>query len=164
MTGIVKLNPTATVLGTNLQGAGLEFLNITFGSDISAQTGPGQALQAFLRTLSSTATISYVGPLFNSGTQISVAVESPGLVDVNGALVAGAQGYGYLGSASGAYPNAAAVASALQTAIQALGTYQGFTVSESATGVISTSPSTYDFSTTVVKGTKFVLANNPASG
>jgi len=164
MTGIVKLNPATTVLGTNLEGASLEFLNITFPSDISAQTGPGQALQEFLRTLSLTATIAYVGPLFNSGTQISVAVESPGLVSVDGALVSGAQGYGYLGSASGAYPNATDVAATLQAALVALGTYAGFTVSESTTGIISTSPSNYTFTGTTVTGTQFVLANNPATG
>ena len=164
MTGIVKLNPTTTVLGTNLEGASLEFLKITFPSDISAQVGAGQALQQALRTLSLTATLAYVGPLYNSGTMMSIAVESPGLVNVEGALVSGAQGYGFLGSASGAYPNATDVAATLQTALQGLGVYSGFTVSESSTGVITTSGSTYDFSTTAVTGTVFVLATNPATG
>lgn len=109
--GVVKVNPAHTVTSTNLQGASLQFFTVgyvgTTGSqELALADGPYDAQQAVLKTIEQTATLSYVGPLFNVGgfngstTGQSFAVESlggSGAVDTT-ALQVAIRALGYVGS------------------------------------------------------------------
>lgn len=75
--GITKLNPTA-VTTDFVNGPFLHIFTVDYISDISAKTGPSSTLQAVLRTIEERNTIYMAGPLIDSNTQQTFAVEAVG--------------------------------------------------------------------------------------
>jgi hypothetical protein len=92
--GVTRVHPTAVTTNYEVVGKDLSFFTVDYVNDISASTGPAGAIAAVYRTIAATATVVAAGPLLDTGTQQTFAVEG---VDV-------------------------VVASTLQTAIRALGT------------------------------------------
>ena len=105
MATLTKTHPVATTTDVEL-GQNLTFFTVDYVNAINASTGPAGAQQAVLNTIQNTATIAAIGPLVNSNTEQTFAVEATG-------------------------GNGTVVASTLQTAIRALGTVDSVDLSSS---------------------------------
>lgn len=112
--GVTRTHPTAVTTNYEVVGKDVSFFTIDYINDISASTGPNGAIAAVYRTVAATATIIAAGPLLDSGTQQTFAVEGTNVV----------------------------VAATLQTAIRALGTVDSVnlasaTVTDTKLGILT---------------------------
>ena len=102
MATLTKTHPVATTLGVETNG-NLQFFTVDYINAVNASTGPAGAQAAVLRAVQDTSTIIAIGPLGNSNTEQTFAVEGMGGDNV--------------------------VAATLQAAIRALGTVDGVDLS-----------------------------------
>ena len=98
MAEVTKVNPTSTTVNYEVVGAEINFFTVDYINAINGSVGPAGAHQLVLNTIQNTKTIVAAGPLADTNTQQTFAVE--------GDLTA-------------------ADASALQVAIRALGATAG---------------------------------------
>ena len=98
MAEVTKVNPTSTTVNYEVVGAEINFFTVDYINAINGSVGPAGAHQLVLNTIQNTKTIVAAGPLADTNTQQTFAVE--------GDLTA-------------------ADASALQVAIRALGAAAG---------------------------------------
>lgn len=82
MAGITKVNPAATTVNTEVVGKDIEFFTIDYINAINGSAGPAGAQKAVLDAIMNTATIVAIGPLVDSNTQQTFAVEGEGAVVV----------------------------------------------------------------------------------
>lgn len=112
--GVTRTHPLAVTTNYEVTGKDVSFFTVDYINDISASTGPSGAIAAVYRTVAATATVVAAGPLLDSGTQQTFAVEGAGVV----------------------------VASTLQAAIRALGTVDSVnlasaTVTDTKLGILT---------------------------
>lgn len=93
---VTKVNPTATTTNYEVIGKEITFFTVDYVNAINGSAGPAGAQVAVQNTIMNVATIIAAGPLLDSNTQQTFAVER----DLSSTEI-----------------------TALQTAIQALGTY-----------------------------------------
>jgi len=98
MAEVTKVNPVSTTVNYEVVGAEINFFTVDYINAINGSVGPAGAHQLVLNTIQNTKTIVAAGPLADTNTQQTFAVE--------GDLTA-------------------TEASALQTAIRALGATAG---------------------------------------
>ena len=115
MATLTKTHPAATTTDVEL-GQNLHFFTVDYVS-ANASTGPEGAQQAVLRAIEDTATIAAIGPLLDTNSQQTFAVEATG-------------------------GNGTVVAATLQAAIRALGTVDsvdlsGATVTDTKLGILT---------------------------
>ena len=115
MATLTKTHPAATTTDTE-HGQNLHFFTVDY-VNANASTGPEGAQQAVLRAIEDTATIACIGPLLDTNSQQTFAVEATG-------------------------GNGTVVAATLQTAIRALGTVDGVdlsgaTVTDTKLGILT---------------------------
>jgi hypothetical protein len=115
MATLTKTHPAATTTDVE-HGQNLHFFTVDY-VNANASTGPEGAQQAVLRAIEDTATIACIGPLLDTNSQQTFAVEATG-------------------------GNGTVVASTLQTAIRALGTVDGVdlsgaTVTDTKLGILT---------------------------
>ena len=82
MAGITKLNPTSTTLNFESVGKNIDFFTVDYINAINGSAGPSGAQQAVLNTIQQYGTIIAAGPLVNSNTEQTFAVEGEGAVVV----------------------------------------------------------------------------------
>lgn len=116
MATLTKTHPAATTTDTE-HGQNLHFFTVDYVNAINGSAGPEGAQQAVLRAIEDTATIAAIGPLLDTNTQQTFAVEATG-------------------------GNGTVVAATLQTAIRALGTVDGVdlsgaTVTDTKLGILT---------------------------
>lgn len=99
---VTKVNPVATTVNYEVVGKEVSFFTVDYINAINGSVGPAGAHNAVLNTIMNTATIIAAGPLLDTNTQQTFAVER----DL-----------------------AAADITALQTAIRALATVDGVDLS-----------------------------------
>ena len=97
MAQLTRVNPVAMTTDFESVGKDLQFFIVDYVNAINGSLGPEGALSAVYNTIMQTATIAAAGPLIDTNTQQTFAVEGTDTVDTT----------------------------ALQTAIQALGTVDG---------------------------------------
>lgn len=105
MAKLTKTHPVATTTDVEV-GQNLTFFTIDYINAINGSAGPEGAQQAVLNAIQDTATIAAIGPLVNSNTEQTFAVEATG-------------------------GNGTVVAATLQTAVRALGTVDSVDLSSS---------------------------------
>jgi hypothetical protein len=115
MATLTKTHPAATTTDVEL-GQNLHFFTVDYVV-ANASTGPEGAQQAVLRAIEDTATIAAIGPLLDTNSQQTFAVEATG-------------------------GNGTVVAATLQAAIRALGTVDsvdlsGATVTDTKLGILT---------------------------
>jgi hypothetical protein len=111
MANLTRVSPAATTSNTEMVGANMTFFTVDYVAT-NASTGPAGAQAAAHQTIGSTNTIVAIGPMLDTNTQQTFAVE--------GTLVA----------------------ATMQTAIRALGTVDsvslaGATVTETKLGILT---------------------------
>lgn len=99
---VTKVNPIATTLNVENVGKDLTFFTVDYINAINGSAGPAGAQYAVLNTIMNTATIVAIGPLLDTNTQQTFAIER----ELSSTEV-----------------------TALQTAIRALGTYDSVDLS-----------------------------------
>jgi acetylglutamate kinase len=77
MATLTKTHPVSTVTGVETAG-NLQFFTVDYIVDMSGKTGPESAQQAALKAIQDTSTIVAIGPLGNSDTEQTFAVEAIG--------------------------------------------------------------------------------------
>ena len=82
MAGITKLNPTSTTLNFESVGKNIDFFTVDYINAINGSAGPSGAQQAVLNAIQQYGTIIPAGPLVNSTTEQTIAVEGEGAVVV----------------------------------------------------------------------------------
>jgi hypothetical protein len=82
MAGITKLNPTSTTLNFESVGKNIDFFTVDYINAINGSAGPSGAQQAVLNAIQQYGTIIAAGPLVNSNTEQTFAVEGEGAVVV----------------------------------------------------------------------------------
>ena len=115
MATLTKTHPVATTTDVE-HGQNLHFFTVDY-VNANASTGPEGAQQAVLRAIEDTATIACIGPLLDTNSQQTFAVEATG-------------------------GNGTVVAATLQAAVRALGTVDsvdlsGATVTETKLGILT---------------------------
>ena len=98
MAEVTKVNPTSTTVNYEVVGAEINFFTVDYINAINGSVGPAGAHQLVLNTIQNTKTIVAAGPLADTNTQQTFAIEGD---------------------------FTAAEASALQVAIRALGAAAG---------------------------------------
>ena len=98
MATVTKVNPTSTTVNYEVVGQDINFFTVDYINAINGSVGPAGAHQLVLNTIQNTRTIVAAGPLADSNTQQTFAIEGD---------------------------FTAAEASALQVAIRALGASAG---------------------------------------
>jgi len=80
MPNVTKSNPASVVFNFENQGANLQFFTIDYISDVSAAARalPGGFLDTMYQLISANATIVVAGPLADTGSQQTFAVEALG--------------------------------------------------------------------------------------
>ena len=86
MAVVTRVHPVATTLGVETAG-NLQFFTITYPSDVSAKTGPESTQAAVIGAIQDTSTIIAIGPLGNSDTEQTFAVEAIGGDNVTAAAL-----------------------------------------------------------------------------
>ena len=86
MAVLTRVHPVSTTTGVETAG-NLQFFTITYPSDVSAKTGPESTQAAVLRAIQDTSTIIAIGPLGNSDTEQTFAVEAIGGDNVTAAAL-----------------------------------------------------------------------------
>ena len=77
MAVVTRVHPVATTLGVETAG-NLQFFTVDYIVDMSAKTGPESTQAAVLKEIHDTSTIIAIGPLGNSNTEQTFAVEAIG--------------------------------------------------------------------------------------
>ncbi len=72
---VTKVNPTATTTNYEVIGKEITFFTVDYINAINGSAGPAGAQVAVLNTIMNVATIIAVGPLLDSNTQQTFAVE-----------------------------------------------------------------------------------------
>ena len=73
---VTKVNPVVDYsIGRSFNGKSLEWLEVDFIADASAENGPEEAIEFALQQIATVATIVGYSPLFDSDTRMVVAVE-----------------------------------------------------------------------------------------
>ena len=73
---VTKINPTTDYsVGRSFIGKTLTPINIDFVAAANAENGPGEAIEAVFKQITSVATIAAYGPLYDTNTQMTVWVE-----------------------------------------------------------------------------------------
>ena len=116
MATFTRTHPAATTTDVEV-GQNLHFFTVDYINAINGSAGPEGAQVAVLNAIQDTATIAAIGPLVDSNTQQTFAVEATG-------------------------GNGTVVASALQTAVRALGTVDSVdlssaTVTDTKLGILT---------------------------
>ena len=75
MAGITKVNPAATTTNYEVVGKDISFFTVDYINAINGSAGPAGAQKAVLDTIMTTATIIAAGPLVDTNTQQTFAVE-----------------------------------------------------------------------------------------
>jgi len=78
MPNVTKTHPTSVVASFENQGANLQFFTVDYIVDVSAETANGQCLDKVYQLISNNATLVCAGPLFDTGSQQTFAVEALG--------------------------------------------------------------------------------------
>lgn len=112
--GATKVNPASTTLNVETGSVNLLFFTVDYINAVNGSAGPNGAQQAVLTQIQSNATIVHIGPLLDSNTQQTFAVESAG---------------GDFPSAKYDGTNSESWAADLEDRIQALGTVDGVDLS-----------------------------------
>lgn len=74
---ITKVNPTATTLNVEQVGRDISFFTVDYINAVNGSAGPNGAQQAVLNTIMTLHTIVAAGPLTDSNTQQTFAIEGP---------------------------------------------------------------------------------------
>jgi hypothetical protein len=116
MATFTRVNPTATTTNFENVGKDISFFTVDYISAVNGSAGPNGAQAAVLRAIMEQHTIIAAGPLVDSNTQQTFAIEGPLYTPQNG--------------------------STLQARIQALGTVDGVslataTVTETKLGILT---------------------------
>ena len=77
MAVVTSVHPVATTLGVETAG-NLQFFTVDYIVDVSGKTGPESAQAAAIKAIQDTSTIIAMGPLGNSDTEQTFAVEAIG--------------------------------------------------------------------------------------
>ena len=77
MATVTRVHPVTSAIGVESIG-NLQFFTVTYPSDVSGKTGPESTQEAVKRAIMDTATIVAIGPLGNSDTEHTFAVEAIG--------------------------------------------------------------------------------------
>jgi hypothetical protein len=77
MAVVTRVHPVATTLGVETAG-NLQFFTVDYIVDVSTKTGPESAQAAAIKAIQDTSTIIAMGPLGNSDTEQTFAVEAIG--------------------------------------------------------------------------------------
>ena len=115
MAGISKVNPAATTTDVEMVGKDLTFLTVDYINAVNGSAGPAGVQQAVLNLLANRGTVVAIGPLLDSNTQQTFALE--GSFTTLGI-------YSALDGTSGL-----TLAAALEDDVRNLGTYDGVDVS-----------------------------------
>jgi len=75
MATVTKVNPTSTTVNYEVVGAEINFFTVDYINAINGSVGPAGAHQLVLNTIQNTKTIVAAGPLADSNTQQTFAVE-----------------------------------------------------------------------------------------
>ena len=75
MATVTKVNPTSTTLNYEVVGAEINFFTVDYINAINGSVGPAGAHQLVLNTIQNTKTIVAAGPLADTNTQQTFAVE-----------------------------------------------------------------------------------------
>ena len=78
------VNPAATTLNVEQVGRNISFFTVDYINDVSASNGPGQTQQLVLNTIQTLHTIVAIGPLADSNTQQTFAIEGDLFTPQNG--------------------------------------------------------------------------------
>ena len=74
---ITKVNPTATTLNVEQVGRDISFFTVDYINAVNGSAGPNGAQQGVLNAIMEQHTIVAVGPLLDSNTQQTFAIEGP---------------------------------------------------------------------------------------
>lgn len=69
------VNPASTTLNVEQVGRNISFFTVDYILDVSASDGPGETQQLVLNTIQTLHTIVAIGPLADSSTQQTFAIE-----------------------------------------------------------------------------------------
>jgi len=86
MAVVTRVHPVTSAIGVETAG-NLQFFTITYPSAVNAKTGPESTQEAVKRAIGDLATIIAIGPLGNSNTEQTFAVEAIGGDNVTTALL-----------------------------------------------------------------------------
>lgn len=75
MAGVTKVNPAVAETNWEVVGKDLGFFTVDYISDVSGSLAPDEVVDSVYRTIQQLTTIVAAGPLFDSGTQQTFAVE-----------------------------------------------------------------------------------------
>jgi hypothetical protein len=81
---ITKVNPTATTLNVEQIGRDISFFTVDYINAVNGSAGPNGAQQAVLNTIQTLHTIIAIGPLADSNTQQTFAIEGDLFTPQNG--------------------------------------------------------------------------------
>jgi hypothetical protein len=74
---ITKVNPTATTTNVEQVGRDISFFTVDYVNAVNGSAGPSGAQQAVLNTIQTLHTIVAIGPLLDTNTQQTFAIEGP---------------------------------------------------------------------------------------
>jgi len=77
MATVTRLNPAATTTGVEMVGTDITFITIDYIVAVNGSAGAVGAQAAVLRTINTMHTIVAAGPLGNSNTEQTFAIEGP---------------------------------------------------------------------------------------
>jgi len=75
MASVTKVNPTSTTLNYEVVGQDINFFTVDYVNAINGSVGPAGAHQLVLNTIMQTRTIVAAGPLTDTNTQQTFAIE-----------------------------------------------------------------------------------------
>jgi hypothetical protein len=81
---ITKVNPVATTLDIEQVGRDISFFTVDYTNAVNGSAGPNGAQQAVLNAIMTLHTIVATGPLLDSNTQQTFAIEGPLYTPQNG--------------------------------------------------------------------------------
>lgn len=81
---ITKVNPVATTLDIEQVGRDISFFTVDYINAVNGSAGPNGAQQAVLNAIMEQHTIIAVGPLLDTNTQQTFAIEGPLYTPQNG--------------------------------------------------------------------------------
>ena len=114
MTGITKSNPSATTTNVETVGKDLTFFTVDYINAVNGSAGPTGVQKAVIDLIQNRGVIAAIGPLFDTNTQQTFAIEGTFPLNIYTA-VDGTTGLSLVG--------------ALQDDIRNLGTFDGVDVS-----------------------------------
>lgn len=69
------VNPASTTLNVEQVGRNISFFTVDYINDVSGSDGPGETQQLVLNTIQTLHTIIAIGPLMDTGSQQTFAIE-----------------------------------------------------------------------------------------